>query len=127
MKLPLKVIGYKGFVQDISPEGGAIVIPPEEVTDYEDAISEVKEAYLIEAEIKGVLAMVTDEKLDLNLVISSFDRLSGRTVPPAFRTQTFGRNWISSVGGMTCQSFAQAPDSAKAVAPPLAPKPNSQG
>jgi hypothetical protein len=27
VKLPLKVIGYQGFVHDISPERGTIVIP----------------------------------------------------------------------------------------------------
>jgi hypothetical protein len=73
VKLPLKVIGYKGFAQDISPEGEAIVIPPEKVTDYEEAISEVKEAYLIEAEIKGVLGMIIGQKLDLNLGMTSLE------------------------------------------------------
>jgi hypothetical protein len=72
VSLPLKVIGYKGFVQDISPEGAAVVIPENKITEYETAFSEVKQEYIIEAEIKGVLAMVTVNKLDLNLVISTY-------------------------------------------------------
>jgi hypothetical protein len=65
VKLPLKVIGYQGFVQDISPERGAIVIPPEKVTDYEDAISEVKE-FEEYAPYKDIMAELVELKKQTN-------------------------------------------------------------
>jgi hypothetical protein len=71
VKLPLKVIGYKGFVQDITPEGEAIVIPNDKITDYENAMSEVPPEYSIEEEIKSGLSLA--QKFDLDQIISNYE------------------------------------------------------
>jgi hypothetical protein len=63
--------GYRGFVQDISPNGEAIVIPHDKIAAYEVAIEEVEQEYAIEANVKGAFELVKEHGLEL--VLSSFD------------------------------------------------------
>jgi hypothetical protein len=69
--LPLKVIGYNGFVQDITPEGEAIVIPNENIAAYEDAMSELEQEYVIEARLNGALELAGEFKLEQ--IVSNFE------------------------------------------------------
>ncbi len=69
-KHSFKVVGYKGFVQDVSPSGEAVVIPKENIRTYEEAYGEVPQEYAIEAEIKGGFELV--KMGDLKEILSTF-------------------------------------------------------
>jgi hypothetical protein len=52
------------------PDGQAIVIPNDRITDYENAMGEIKREHVIEAELKGALSLT--KEFDLNQIITNF-------------------------------------------------------